>query len=91
MFLWWIEKCLCGIAQKQRCPLQTEGWKMTKMIIQAEGLVKHYGQIKALDGVSFNVEEGETFGLLGPNGAGKTTLLEFSCTRDGLKKSSHGL
>jgi len=57
------------------------------MIIEIENLVKHYGEVKAVDGVSFSVEKGETFGLLGPNGAGKTTLMEILC---GLRKLDSG-
>ncbi len=57
------------------------------MIIEVENVVKHYGEIKAVDGVSFQVEEGEIFGLLGPNGAGKTTLMEILC---GLRRFDRG-
>lgn len=46
-------------------------------IIQAEGLVKRYSELIAVDGVSFYVEEGEMFGFLGPNGAGKTTTMKM--------------
>jgi len=50
---------------------------MANSVIQVENLVKHYGDVEAVRGVSFNVEEGEVFGLLGPNGAGKTSTVEI--------------
>ncbi len=46
-------------------------------IIEVEGLTKSYGPTRALDGVSFAVEQGEVFGFLGPNGAGKTTTIRI--------------
>jgi ABC-2 type transport system ATP-binding protein len=54
--------------------------------ISVQDLRKRYGQLEALRGISFEIEEGEVFGLLGPNGAGKTTtveILEGYRTRDG--------
>jgi len=46
-------------------------------IIECEHLTKSYGDLIAVNEVSFSVEEGEIFGLVGPNGAGKTTLIEM--------------
>lgn len=55
--------------------------------IEVTGLIKHYGSVKAVDGTSFAVKEGEVFGLLGPNGAGKTTTIEIL---EGLRKKDGG-
>jgi ABC-2 type transport system ATP-binding protein len=48
--------------------------------IEANGLVKTYGEVQALQGVSFSVAEGSVFGLLGPNGAGKSTTVRILTT-----------
>ncbi len=48
--------------------------------VDVKSLVKQFGAIKALDGVSFNISKGEIFGLIGPNGAGKTTTLRIVST-----------
>jgi len=48
--------------------------------IEVNNLTKKYGQLQALKGITFNVNEGEVFGLIGPNGAGKTTTLRILAT-----------
>jgi len=48
--------------------------------IEVHNVSKSYGAVKALDGVSFAVGQGELFGLIGPDGAGKTTLYRILCT-----------
>ena len=49
-------------------------------IIVADSLVKRYGEVAAVDGLSFRVREGEIFAFLGPNGAGKTTTIKMLIT-----------
>jgi ABC-2 type transport system ATP-binding protein len=49
----------------------------TMSVIKVQDLKRHYGAVKAVDGISFEVQEGEIFGFLGPNGAGKTTTIEM--------------
>ncbi len=56
-------------------------------IVSVRDLRKHYGDIEAVRGITFDVLEGEIFGLLGPNGAGKTTTVEIL---EGLRKADGG-
>src|SRR5579884_1742026 len=60
---------------------------MSNPVLEVENLVKRYGNVEAVRGVSFYVEEGEVFGLLGPNGAGKTSTVEIL---EGLRTSDGG-
>ena len=55
--------------------------------VEVSSLKKYYGGIKAVDGISFAVKQGEVFGLLGPNGAGKTTTIEIL---EGVRKRDGG-
>jgi ABC-2 type transport system ATP-binding protein len=56
-------------------------------VIRVDDVHKSYGEVRAVDGVSFEVHRGEVFGLLGPNGAGKTTTVEML---EGLRKPDGG-
>ena len=53
-----------------------------KKAIVIENLTKNYGDLKAVDNISFYVEEGSLFAFLGPNGAGKTTILDAICGKN---------
>jgi ABC-2 type transport system ATP-binding protein len=56
-------------------------------VVRVQDFKKAYGDIQAVDGISFTVHQGEIFGLLGPNGAGKTTTME---SLEGLRQPSSG-
>lgn len=60
---------------------------MTTPLLETKHLVKRYGELRAVDEVSFEVRPGEIYGLLGPNGAGKTTTISLCC---GLLKPDSG-
>jgi ABC-2 type transport system ATP-binding protein len=53
---------------------------VTEPAVQVSDLVKRYGDLEAVRGISFEVRPGETFGFLGPNGAGKSTTIKILCT-----------
>src|SRR3990172_6230535 len=65
----------------------TEAASPRPVILAIDALSKRYGSLVAVDGVSFEVRRGETFGILGPNGAGKTTTMEMI---EGLRKPDSG-
>ena len=60
---------------------------MADCVLKTENLVKRYGALTAVKGLSLEVYEGEVFGFLGPNGAGKTTSINMMC---GLLRPDHG-
>ena len=69
---------------ESRVPLSVGRTRVERMspraAIEADRLVKHFGETVAVDGVSFSVPEGSVLGLLGPNGAGKTTTVRMMAT-----------
>jgi ABC-2 type transport system ATP-binding protein len=60
---------------------------LKEWVVEVDSLVRRYGELTAVDGVSFRVRRGEIFGIVGPNGAGKTTTLE---TIEGLQTPTSG-
>src|SRR6185503_16780680 len=66
---------LVRAAPRRPRPRRGSGRVTTPNAIAVRGLKKSYGATVAVDGISFDVARGETFGLLGPNGAGKSTTI----------------
>ena len=56
------------------------GGNRMNQIVKVEHFSKNYGDFKAVDDISFTVDEGSIFALLGPNGAGKSTTINTLCT-----------
>ena len=53
---------------------------MNELAVEADGLTRHFGSVRAVDGIDLAVSNGEIYGFLGPNGAGKTTVLRMLTT-----------
>src|SRR6478609_474652 len=60
--------------------MNTNSSATTELAVSAHGLVKTFGDLRAVDGIDLEVRRGEVFGVLGPNGAGKTTMLQMLAT-----------
>ena len=69
------------VARRPRCSvhdsIMSQTQVATKNLVHVSNLVKDYDELRAVDGIEFDVKLGETFGLLGPNGAGKTTTMRM--------------
>ena len=48
-------------------------------LLEATGLVKNFGALRAVDGVDLRLDEGQILGVIGPNGSGKTTIFNLMC------------
>ncbi len=86
-----VEHLTRELASAKRTIATLEGYpkeeKSARKLIVVKNLHKYYKNVKAVDGVSFEVYEGEIFGMVGPNGAGKTTTIE--CI-EGLRRPDRG-
>ncbi len=72
-----VEPEEAAVPEEDAAPETTADEDTAETLVQVDGLKKHYGQIKAVDGISFSVRRGEVLGFLGPNGAGKTTAMRL--------------
>ena len=68
---------MCAKAAVHSCCLKSKRKECCKKMIEVRNLTKQYGQKKAVDNLSFTVEDGEILGFLGPNGAGKSTTMNM--------------
>jgi ABC-2 type transport system ATP-binding protein len=59
------------------CPAGGGAGRKADQVLQLQGLTRRYGEVVALDNLSFTVREGQMFGFVGPNGAGKTTTMRI--------------
>lgn len=55
---------------------------MSDVMLEIDGLVRHFDKLRAVDNISFSVKRGQVFGFIGPNGAGKTTTMRILATLD---------
>jgi ABC-2 type transport system ATP-binding protein len=55
---------------------------MSDMMLEIDGLVRHFDKLRAVDNITFSVKRGQVFGFIGPNGAGKTTTMRILATLD---------
>jgi ABC-type lipopolysaccharide export system ATPase subunit len=63
----------------------------TDLVIRVQHVVKKFGEVTAVDDISFDVRRGEIFAFLGPNGAGKPTIDPLTCGVDGLRGAFIGV